>query len=124
MPANVSAPPGRVPSQCEVARRLGDGPIDRLQLAGEMGDGRRGERGRGFVAEAAANSSHSRRIAGDGGAQGSGMNISAYSRIRAASTLSVLFRPSLVRAKSRICAGFTTLTTWPASCNANARPRL
>src|SRR5271169_822206 len=69
-------------------------------------------------------SSHSRRIAGDGGAHGSGLNNSAYSRIRAASTLSVLLRPSLVRAKSRIWAGLTTLTTWPASCSASATPRL
>ena len=47
-------------------------------------------------------SSHSRRIAGDGGIHGCGLNSSVYSRIRAASTLSVLLRPSLVRAKSRI----------------------
>src|SRR6202163_2341738 len=32
-------------------------------------------------------SSHSRRIAGDGGVHGSGLNNSAYSQIRAASTL-------------------------------------
>jgi hypothetical protein len=34
--------------------------------------------------------SHSRRIAGDGGAHGFGLNNPAYSQIRAASTLSVL----------------------------------
>ena len=69
-------------------------------------------------------SSHSRRIAGDGGAHGPGLNNSAYSRIRTASILSVLLRPNLVRAKSRIWAGLTMLTMWPASCNANATPRL
>jgi hypothetical protein len=53
--------------------------------------------------------SRSRRSAGEGGAQGAGLNSSAYlltlpygSRISAASTASVLLRPSLVRAKSRI----------------------
>jgi len=56
-------------------------------------------------------SSRSRRIANDGGAHGSGLNNSVYSRIRTASTLSVLLCPSLVRVKSRIWAGLTTLTT-------------
>src|SRR3954453_13921304 len=55
--------------------------------------------------------SHSSRIAGEGGAQGAGLNSSPYSRISAASTASVLLRPSLVRAKSRIWAGLTMLTT-------------
>ena len=47
-------------------------------------------------------SSHKRRIAGEGGVQGRGLNSSAHSRICTASTCSVLLRPSFVRAKSRI----------------------
>src|SRR5687767_2720353 len=43
-------------------------------------------------------SSHNRRRAGEGGVQGRGLNSSAYSRMWAASTGSVLLRPSLVRA--------------------------
>jgi hypothetical protein len=79
-------------------------------LGGEMIDCRGGQLGRGGVAETAADailpsarlrtmparmvfSSHSRRIAGDGGVHGSGLNNSVYSRIRAASTLSVLVKP-------------------------------
>src|SRR3954454_22811964 len=69
-------------------------------------------------------SSHNRRRAGDGGVQGRGLNSSAYSRMWAASTGSVLLRPSLVRAKSRIWAGLTRLTTCPASWSASAMPRL
>src|SRR4051794_17696422 len=69
-------------------------------------------------------SSHNRRRAGEGGVQGRGLNSSAYSRVRAASTGSVFLRPSLVRAKSRIWAGLTRLTTCPASCSASAMPRL
>ena len=121
--------------------RLADGPVDRLELASEMFDRRGGQlvavlspkplpmqffhsaRLRMMPARIVC-SSHSRRIGGDGGVHGSGLNNSAYSRIKAASTLSVLLRPSLVRAKSWICAGLTTLTTWPESCSASATPRL
>jgi Transposase IS116/IS110/IS902 family len=64
------------------------------------------------------------RWAFEGGAQGWGLNNSQYSRMCDASTPSVLLRPNLVRAKSRICGGLTMLTTWPASCSAHAMPRL
>jgi hypothetical protein len=60
----------------------------------------------------------------EGGLQSWGLNNSQYSRMCDASTPSVLLRPNLVRAKSRICAGLTVLTTWPASCSAHATPRL
>ena len=54
--------------------------------------------------------SPNRRWASEGGAQGWGLNNSQYSRMCDASTLSVLLRPNLVRAKSRIWAGLTMLT--------------
>src|SRR5712672_640745 len=47
--------------------------------------------------------SPNRRWAFEGGAHGEGLNNSQYSRMCAASTPSVLLRPNLVRAKSRIC---------------------
>ena len=45
--------------------------------------------------------SPNRRCASEGGAYGNGLNNSQYSRMRDASTPSVLFRPNLVRTKSR-----------------------
>src|SRR5262245_59454707 len=62
--------------------------------------------------------------ASEGGAHGEGLNNSQYSRMCDASTPSVLLRPNLVRTKSRIWAGLMMLTTWSASYNAHAMPRL
>src|SRR5258708_23171667 len=68
--------------------------------------------------------SPNRRWAFEGGAHGEGLNNSQYSRMCDASTPSVLLRPNLVRTKSRIWAGLMMLTTWSASYNAHAMPRL